>query len=291
MNRASLTFLAAAALPALLLAHGGEHHGGGDRHEAKPPGRHGGQVLTSGEHSFEVIFGDGGIHVFSMDSSGAPLTPRKLSGKVVLRARRGKPKTLPLEAVRNKQGEVVHLMAKGDFSGVRDGSRRATFQLDGLGTQTASFWTVLRRTEGSKMAGSHSDRAGSDHSMAGSHNAAKPGGQEKLQEMRHDAVVAAQAKRYPIDWCVVSGDKLGGDGEIIDHVHQGRLVRLCCKGCIKEFQKDPQKYLGILDAAAAGKPVQKPAGSHSSGGDHGGSGHHEGHGGHDDHGGHGGHSH
>lgn len=284
MPRAPLSFLALAALPALLLAHGGEDHSThGGRSDATPASRHGGQVLVSGDHAFEVIFEDGGIHVFPMDASGQPLTPRKLSGDVVLQARRSKPQTLALEPVRNDQGEVVHLMAKGDFSGIRDGSRRATFQLHGMGASSASFWTVLRRSEGSQMAGSHTAHAGSDHSMAGSHGAAGHADQGKLQEMRHAAAVATQLKRYPIDWCLVSGDKLGGDGEIIDYLHDGRLVRLCCKGCIEEFQKDPQKYLGILDAASAGKPVRKPAGSHSSHEDHGMGG---GHGGHDGHAGH-----
>jgi hypothetical protein len=30
-------------------------------------------------------------------------------------------------------------------------------------------------------------------------------------------------------------------------------VRLCCKGCVKEFKKDPAKYLKIIDDAAAAK--------------------------------------
>lgn len=274
MNRSLLSVLSLAALPVLLLAHGGEDHSKSSHHgDTKPSSRHGGQVLTADDHAFEVIFEDRGIHVFPMDVEGQPLTPRNLSGRVVLQARRKKAQTLALEPVRNQRGEVVHLMTKADFSGVRDGSRRATFQLQGLGNAPTSFWTVLRRTEGSEkagshsnhsMAGSHSAHAGSGHSMAGSHSSKGQADKSKIQEMRHAAAIAGQMENYPIDWCVVSGDKLGGDGEIVDHLHDGRLVRLCCKGCIKEFQKDPKKYLDLLDAAAAGKPVHKPAGSHSS---------------------------
>ncbi|MCX6945517.1 MAG: hypothetical protein NT173_12310 [Opitutales bacterium] len=33
-----------------------------------------------------------------------------------------------------------------------------------------------------------------------------------------------------------------------------RLVRFCCKHCIKDFEKDPAKYLKKLDQAQA-KPL------------------------------------
>jgi hypothetical protein len=67
--------------------------------------------------------------------------------------------------------------------------------------------------------------------------------------------------------CVVSGDKLedGDMGPPIDYIHKeegkpDRLVRLCCKGCVKDFKKDPAKYLKMIDDAAAAKAKgEKPA--------------------------------
>ena len=38
-------------------------------------------------------------------------------------------------------------------------------------------------------------------------------------------------------------------GTPVDHVHGTRLVRLCCKSCIKGFQKDPAKAMAQVDAA------------------------------------------
>jgi hypothetical protein len=71
---------------------------------------------------------------------------------------------------------------------------------------------------------------------------------------------AAALAAYPLATCVISGDKLeaGDMGAIIEYVHKeagkpDRLVRLCCKGCVKEFKKDPAKYLKIIDDAAAAK--------------------------------------
>jgi hypothetical protein len=71
----------------------------------------------------------------------------------------------------------------------------------------------------------------------------------------------AKAKAdYPTDACVVSGDKFdGGDmGKPQDYVYKqdgkpDRLVRFCCKDCVRDFKKDPDKYLKILDDAAAEK--------------------------------------
>ena len=77
------------------------------------------------------------------------------------------------------------------------------------------------------------------------------------------APVAAKdaAKPYPLDYCIVSGDKLGGDmGEAITVVKDGQEFKLCCKDCIKDLDKDPKKYEDKL-AAAQKKPdaAKQPA--------------------------------
>ncbi len=58
---------------------------------------------------------------------------------------------------------------------------------------------------------------------------------------------AAEIEAYPIDFCVVSGQKLGSMGAPVDYMHEGRLVRFCCGGCIGTFQSNPEKYLAVLD--------------------------------------------
>ncbi len=63
------------------------------------------------------------------------------------------------------------------------------------------------------------------------------------------AVIAAQKASYPLDTCPVSGEKLTGMGEPVDYVHGTRLVRFCCKNCIKVFQKEPEKVLAKVDDA------------------------------------------
>jgi hypothetical protein len=69
-------------------------------------------------------------------------------------------------------------------------------------------------------------------------------------------VTANSAAGYPLTTCVVSGDKLGVDGDPVKYIYKqagkpDRLVEFCCEDCIKDFEKDPAKYLARLDAARA----------------------------------------
>lgn len=64
------------------------------------------------------------------------------------------------------------------------------------------------------------------------------------------AIAKQQTDFYPLTTCVISGEKLGGDmGDPIDYVHNNRLVRFCCKGCIKKFEAEPAKFIAQLDKA------------------------------------------
>jgi len=63
------------------------------------------------------------------------------------------------------------------------------------------------------------------------------------------AVIAAQKAGYPLEVCVISGEELGSMGEPVDYVYGTRLVRFCCKSCVKSFEKAPDKQLARVDAA------------------------------------------
>ncbi len=47
--------------------------------------------------------------------------------------------------------------------------------------------------------------------------------------------------------CPVSGQALGSMGEPIKVTAKGRSIFLCCSGCVKKFQADPEKYFKKLD--------------------------------------------
>jgi YHS domain-containing protein len=64
-------------------------------------------------------------------------------------------------------------------------------------------------------------------------------------------------KPYTLKTCVVSGDKLGEMGEPYVYEYQGREIKFCCKGCVKDFNKDPAKYIKKIEEEEA--KAKKPA--------------------------------
>jgi hypothetical protein len=76
---------------------------------------------------------------------------------------------------------------------------------------------------------------------------------------------AKKPKPYTLNYCVVSGDKFGGDmGKPVLYIYKdkkikddpGREIKFCCKDCRKDFDKDPAKFIKKIDEAEA-KAVQK----------------------------------
>ena len=66
----------------------------------------------------------------------------------------------------------------------------------------------------------------------------------------------------------LTGEKLDGEmGAPVDYIYKeagkpDRLVRFCCKSCLAKFQKNPAKYIKLLDEAAAQKPANAEAEHH-----------------------------
>lgn len=54
------------------------------------------------------------------------------------------------------------------------------------------------------------------------------------------------AKPYPLDTCIVTGNKLGSMGDPVSFVHNGQEIKLCCQPCMKRFKANPEKYLAKL---------------------------------------------
>jgi hypothetical protein len=67
---------------------------------------------------------------------------------------------------------------------------------------------------------------------------------------------SAKPVPYPLDTCVVSGDKFGGDmGAPIVFIYSNNAVnqeiKFCCPMCKPKFLGDPDKYLKIIRDAEA----------------------------------------
>lgn len=62
-------------------------------------------------------------------------------------------------------------------------------------------------------------------------------------------------KPYPLDSCIVSGDKIGSMGTALTIIQDGQEVKFCCSDCPADFAKDPAKYLKLIAEAAKKLPA------------------------------------
>ena len=58
-----------------------------------------------------------------------------------------------------------------------------------------------------------------------------------------DDKLPAGVKPYPLDYCVVSNEKLGSMGQPVVFIFENQEIKLCCKECRKDFDADPKKFL------------------------------------------------
>ena len=65
----------------------------------------------------------------------------------------------------------------------------------------------------------------------------------KKEETKKDPKI----KPYKPDTCIVSDEKLGEMGKPVVLEYKGQEIKLCCKDCRKDFDKDPAKYLKVLE--------------------------------------------
>lgn len=74
--------------------------------------------------------------------------------------------------------------------------------------------------------------------------------EETLMPAAQDQPAASQASA-PIEVgnkiCPVSGEKVGGMDKIVQYEYEGKIYNFCCAMCVKDFKKDPQKYIKFLE--------------------------------------------
>ncbi len=74
---------------------------------------------------------------------------------------------------------------------------------------------------------------------------------EKIFKAIDEAVIAQQKDGYPLDTCVISGEKLGDDAVAV--VQGTYLLRVCCKDCVAAVRKAPEEALKKLHEAYIAK--------------------------------------
>jgi YHS domain-containing protein len=82
------------------------------------------------------------------------------------------------------------------------------------------------------------------------------------EEKKEDKKPEKQLVPDKLATCPVSGDKLGEMGKPFVIEYKGQEVKLCCKDCKKDFDKDPAKYIKKIraaDKADKNAPAKKDA--------------------------------
>jgi len=84
---------------------------------------------------------------------------------------------------------------------------------------------------------------GHDH---GTHSEAVPEGDE---ETTHAEEISPDAVNIGNKICPVSGELISdvGDGKGVQIEHKGKIYNVCCKFCAKDFKKDPEKFIKIIE--------------------------------------------
>ncbi|MCA9307126.1 MAG: hypothetical protein KDA16_11365 [Phycisphaerales bacterium] len=64
-----------------------------------------------------------------------------------------------------------------------------------------------------------------------------------------ERIIKDQRRFYPTDKCLVTGEPLveNGQDNATEMVFGNRLIRLCCKMCVRKFKADPESFIKALD--------------------------------------------
>jgi len=67
-----------------------------------------------------------------------------------------------------------------------------------------------------------------------------------------------EVKPYKLANCIVSDEKLGDMGKPFVMEYKGQEIKLCCKNCKADFDKDPAKYMKKMAEEEKKADAKKP---------------------------------
>ncbi len=203
----------------LAAAHDGHAHGGA---------QHGGTEAKSKRHHFEVVFSKAGITLYAHGPEQRPLDVSRLKASATF-YHPSSPKpwfTRELQGTATSPGQPpVSLSLKVDLSKVPPKDAKVTFQVTGLPdpAEPSATFTV-------------------PFALAG---------ESELTVTK--ATQADQAVINALKLCPVSHEELGSMGTPLKVSRGGRSTIICCKGCLKEVQANPEKFLSASAPAPDAK--------------------------------------
>lgn len=220
MRRAFFSTLGAAlvAVTSLAMADDGHEHGAP---------LHGGKVAMTKEYHFEVVFAKDGLKVYPRSHEDKPVDASRLFGTATF-YHPNSPKPWferKLAPAATDPGKAPSSIATAiDLSKVPAAGAKVEFRIEGLPepAETTSRFSVPF--------------------------ALSPGGEivvAKATKADEKAVAALKT-------CPVSKEDLGSMGGPLKVSRGGEVTFICCKGCLKAIQADPDKFLGAGASSAKG---------------------------------------
>jgi hypothetical protein len=206
-------------LGGLSRAHEGHDHGAAS---------HGGTVAKTKHYQFEVVFAKDGLKVYPYEQENKPLDASRLAGtSTFYHPNTPKPWfARPLRATSTSPGQAPASLNLGmDLSRVPAKGAKVAFEITGLpdpAEPTATFTVPFAL------------------SQAGDITVAKA--------TQADASALAALKV-----CPVSGEDFGSMGPPLKVSRGDRSTFICCKGCLKKIQAEPDKYLTASAASGSTK--------------------------------------
>jgi hypothetical protein len=198
-----------------------------DGHDHGAP-LHGGKVAMTKEYHFEVVFAKDGLKVFPRSHEDKPVDASRLTGTATF-YHPGSPKpwfarTLaPTAAGPGKAPSSIGTSI--DLSKVPASGAKVEFKVEGLpepAETTATFSVPF---------------------------AVAPGGELVVAKATQADARAVAALKI----CPVSKEDLGSMGGPLKVTRGDKSTFICCKGCLKQIQANPDKFLGASAPTAAAK--------------------------------------
>jgi len=220
-GRAFFSALGAALVLAtgLALAHDGHEHGAA---------LHGGKVLMTKEYHFEVVFAKDGLTVYPRSHDDKPVDASRLTGTATF-YHPNSPKPWferKLVATAASTGEAAPSIGTSvDLSKVPATGAKVAFKVEGL-----------------------PERAETTATFSVPFAAPSSGALVVMKATKADAKAVAALKS-----CPVSKEDLDSMGGPLKVSRGDKSTFICCKGCLKAVQADPDKFLGTVAQAPAAK--------------------------------------
>jgi hypothetical protein len=201
-------------------AHDGHDHGGA---------QHGGIEAKTKRHHFEAVFSKAGLTLYAHDSAHEPLDASRLKATATF-YHPSSPKpwfTRELQATAASPGQPpASLGLRMDLSKVPSKDAKVAFQVSGLpdpAEPAAAFTVPFKLADEGEL------------------TVAK-------------ATQADQADIDALKLCPVSHEELGSMGTPLKVSRGRRSTIICCKGCLKAIQANPDRFLSASAAAPKAEP-------------------------------------